>query len=103
MRSTPESNPSVRDLEVSNLGENLIQRFQDKLHKAALRVTGGSFLCELAAFRDTQRRDIKMGIEIIQMIMSLREEKKANIHSHTANNISHSRLGVEINVTPQPL
>lgn len=29
--------------------------------------------------------------------------KKTNIISHTANNISHSRLGVEINVTPEPL
>lgn len=43
-----------------------------------------------------------MGTENIQMIGIL-EEKKTNIISHTANYIIHSRLGVEINVTPEPL
>lgn len=34
---------------MSNLWEDLVERFQDKFHKAALRITTGSFLCEFAA------------------------------------------------------
>lgn len=95
MRSTPESDPSVKDLEVTNLGENLIQRFQDKFHKAALRVTGGSFLCELAAFGDTQRKDIKMGNETIQMIVSLLEEKKQTLSATQPTILATHVLGLK--------
>lgn len=60
---------------MTNLGENLIQRFQDKFHKAALRITGGSFLCKLAAYKETQKT-LKMGTEKIQMIGILEEKNK---------------------------
>lgn len=36
-------------LDMSNLGEDLIERLQDKFHKTALRITAGSLLGELVA------------------------------------------------------
>lgn len=47
-------------LDVSNLWEDLVERLQDKFHKAALRVTAGSFLCELA----TEQKKEKMAVNI---------------------------------------
>ncbi len=43
---------------MSNLGENLVERLQNKFHKAALRVAAGSFLCELVAEQKKTKRQI---------------------------------------------
>lgn len=45
---------------MSNLWEDLVERFQDKFNKAALRITTGSFLCELAA--EQKKNETKLQI-----------------------------------------
>lgn len=46
-------------LDMSNLGEDLIERLQDKFHKTALRITAGGLLCELVAERIENERKRK--------------------------------------------
>jgi len=75
---------------MSNLWEDLVERLQDKFHKAALGVAAGSFLCELATKRKTKE---------------MHSENMDEEDDFTSAGIlaGYSRFGVEINVSPEPL
>lgn len=65
MRFGPKAFTSVHDREMTDLRENLIQRFKDKFHKTALGITGGSFLGKLAAFKG-DKKTLKWGLGLYE-------------------------------------
>ena len=86
-----------KDLSVSYLREGLVKRLQDKLYKAALGVTGGGLLGELAPGGATGRHGGKERVS----------QRPPGSESRRQTSMFHGQLRlrfrVEINVSPQPL